>query len=201
MSHGHNPRGWDPQAQPQPLLLPQKGDREPSSPEATIIRLEKSVVATDGARSCLQEPQHSPEARGNRRSLTAHRSCVTHSEPPSVSLGSPVSVLARTGSGGQWGGHVPHGHSGSAFLGPKGHSAATSAWHQPSLGLPGTVIEEKGLVSLHPQGYTTHWDGPPGCRHLGIGQREHATISASHAGIITWSLFLWLSVCSATISR
>ena len=68
VSHGHNPRGWDPQAQPQPLLLPQKGDREPSSPEATIIRLEKSVVATDGARSCLQGPQGSPEARGNRRS-------------------------------------------------------------------------------------------------------------------------------------
>lgn len=68
MSHGHDPRGRALQAQPQPQLLPGDGDREPSSPEAMVIRLEKSVVATDRARSCRQGPQRCPEARGNRRS-------------------------------------------------------------------------------------------------------------------------------------
>lgn len=60
VSHGHDPQGQAPQAQPQPLLLPWDGDREPGSPEATVVRLEK--------RSCLQGPQCCPEARGNRRS-------------------------------------------------------------------------------------------------------------------------------------
>ena len=70
MSHGHNPQGQALQAQPQPQpqLLPWDGDREPDSPEAMVVRLEKSVVATDRARSCRQGPQHCPEARGNRRS-------------------------------------------------------------------------------------------------------------------------------------
>lgn len=145
-SHVHDPRGQAPQAQPQPLLLPRDGDREPGSPEARVFRLKKSVVAMDGARSLRQGPQHCPEARGNRRS--PHRPQKLHDTFRATKrvTRSPVSVPAR-----RWGGgHVPHGHSGSAFLGPTGHSAATPGWHQPSPGLPGTVIEEKGLISLHP---------------------------------------------------
>ena len=87
---------------------------------------------------------------------------MTHSQPPSVSPGSPISVPAR-----RWGSrHIPHEHSESAFLGPKGHSAATPGWHQPSPGIPGTAIEEKGLISLHPLN-----GGPLGRR--GAGRADH----------------------------
>lgn len=81
---------------------------------------------------------------------------------------------------GGWGGGHPHGHSGSAFLGPAGHSAATPGWHQPSQDCRAQSLKKRGSSAFTPSagapekeglraGLTTGWGRLGGQRARGSG--------------------------------
>lgn len=124
------PRGRAQQARPRPrpLLL---GRRQ----RARLSRHPRSWGSRSawrprtGPESCRQGPRRCPAARANRKGTHRPQNLREKFRAPKRVTGESRLTPRQEGCGG----HLSLGHSGSSFLGPKGHSPATPGWRLPLL--------------------------------------------------------------------
>ncbi len=130
------------------------GTESPALQKPTIPGFQKCMAALDAAGSCRQGTRRCPAVRANRKSTHRPQNLCVKCRATKRVIGKSCLSASQEG----WGRHISRPLQPQGELPPGTNwtlgchlrlAPATTEPPEPSTGLPDTVTEEKGLVSLH----------------------------------------------------